>query len=162
MYSLKHKLYISQLTENQRDAGLNVGFVYSLYSFFATLLFVYSIESKRSHIKPYTAAMWLPPCFVSAVFKEHRFDRVADALKRIFLSVWTEKPANNRILSHKRGAKRHSVCKNCLQSAFLLYICPRLLTNVLRKTFIWRCERRLRCFVTHGPHAKSLVEGDGW
>ena len=41
MYSLKHKLYISQLTENQRDVGLNVGFVYSLYSFFFLLLFMY-------------------------------------------------------------------------------------------------------------------------
>ena len=41
MYSLKHKLYISQLTGNQRNAGLNVGFVYSLYSFFFPLLFMY-------------------------------------------------------------------------------------------------------------------------
>ena len=41
MYSLKHKLYISQLTENQRDVELNVGFVYSLYSFFFPLLFMY-------------------------------------------------------------------------------------------------------------------------
>ena len=41
MYSLKHKLYISQLTENQRNAGLNVGFVYSLYSFLFPLLFTY-------------------------------------------------------------------------------------------------------------------------
>ena len=41
MYSLKHKLYISQLTENQRDVGLNVGFVYSLYSFLFPLLFMY-------------------------------------------------------------------------------------------------------------------------
>lgn len=71
MYSLCLKLYISQPTENQRDAGLDVGFVYSLYVFFATLLFMYSVESKRSLIKPYTAAMWIPQCFVSAVFKEH-------------------------------------------------------------------------------------------
>ena len=41
MYSLEGKLYITQRAENQRDVGLNVGFVYSLYSFFATLLFVY-------------------------------------------------------------------------------------------------------------------------
>ena len=41
MYSLKHKLYISQRTENQWNAGLNVEFVYSLYSFFLSLLFVY-------------------------------------------------------------------------------------------------------------------------
>ena len=41
MYSLKHKLYISQLTENQRDIGLNVGSVYSLYSFLFPLLFMY-------------------------------------------------------------------------------------------------------------------------
>ena len=41
MYSLKHKLYISQLTENQRDAESNVGFVYSLYSFLFPLLFMY-------------------------------------------------------------------------------------------------------------------------
>ena len=41
MYSFKHKLYIPQLTENQRDAGLNVGFVYSLYSFLFPLLFTY-------------------------------------------------------------------------------------------------------------------------
>ncbi|MBS7395843.1 MAG: hypothetical protein KIG35_04090, partial [Prevotellamassilia sp.] len=63
-------LYISQLTDNQRDAGQSVGFVYSLYSFFATLLFMYSVESKRSHIKPYTAAKAIPPCFVSVVSKE--------------------------------------------------------------------------------------------
>ena len=71
MYSLERKLYITQRAENQRDVGLNVGFVYSLYSFFATLLFVYSVESKRSHIKPYTAAKAIPQCFVSVVFKEH-------------------------------------------------------------------------------------------
>ena len=50
MYSLKRKLYISQLTENQRDAGLNVGFVYSLYSFlFSPFIYVYtSVNGQRS------------------------------------------------------------------------------------------------------------------
>ena len=38
MYSLKHKLYISQRAENQQNARLNVGFVYSLYSFFVSPL----------------------------------------------------------------------------------------------------------------------------
>ena len=41
MYSLKHKLYISQRAENQRNVGLNAGFVYSLYSFLFPLLFMY-------------------------------------------------------------------------------------------------------------------------
>ena len=55
MYSLRLKLYISQLTENQCNAGFNVGFVYSLYSFLFPLLFTYSVELKRSCAKPYTA-----------------------------------------------------------------------------------------------------------
>ena len=47
MYSLHRKLYISQLTENQRDAGLNVGFVYSLYSFFVfPFIYVYSDKNE--------------------------------------------------------------------------------------------------------------------
>ena len=37
VYSLRLKLYISQRTENQRNARLNVGFVYSLHSFFLPL-----------------------------------------------------------------------------------------------------------------------------
>ena len=55
MYSLRLKLYISQRTENQRNVGLNVGFVYSLHSFLFPLLFTYSVELKRSYAKPYTA-----------------------------------------------------------------------------------------------------------
>ena len=39
MYSLKHKLYISQRAINQQNGRLNVGFVYSLHSFFVSLLF---------------------------------------------------------------------------------------------------------------------------
>ena len=47
MYSLYLKLYISQLTENQHDAGLNVGFVYSLYSFFDfPFIYVYSDKNE--------------------------------------------------------------------------------------------------------------------
>ena len=47
MYSLKYKLYISQLTENQHDAGLNVGVVYSLYSFFVfPFIYVYSDKNE--------------------------------------------------------------------------------------------------------------------
>ena len=36
VYSFRLKLYISQLTENQRNAWFNVGFVCSLYSFFVS------------------------------------------------------------------------------------------------------------------------------
>ena len=36
VYSLRLKLYISQRAEYQRNVGLNVGFVYSLYSFFVS------------------------------------------------------------------------------------------------------------------------------
>ena len=49
MYSLEHKLYISQLTENQRDAWLNVGFVYSLYSFLFPLII--RINTRFLHLK---------------------------------------------------------------------------------------------------------------
>ena len=56
MYSLKRKLYISQLTENQRNAEQNVGFVYSLYSFLFSLFITYSVGLKRSCFKLYTAA----------------------------------------------------------------------------------------------------------
>ena len=41
VYSLKRKLYISQRAEYQRNAGLNVGLVYSLYSFmFSPFIYV--------------------------------------------------------------------------------------------------------------------------
>ena len=36
VYSLEHKLYISQHAENQRNKEQNVGFVYSLQSFFVS------------------------------------------------------------------------------------------------------------------------------
>ena len=36
VYSLKHKLYISQHTENQRNVGFISGSMYSLYSFFVS------------------------------------------------------------------------------------------------------------------------------
>ena len=49
MYSLEGKLYITQRAENQRDVGFNVGFVYSLYSFFAPLLFTYSVENHTAY-----------------------------------------------------------------------------------------------------------------
>ena len=44
VYSLKHKLYISQYAENQRNKEQNVGFVYSLQSFLFPLLFTYSVR----------------------------------------------------------------------------------------------------------------------
>ena len=46
MYSLEHKLYISQRAENQRNKEQNVGFVYSLQSFLFPLLFTYSAVSR--------------------------------------------------------------------------------------------------------------------
>ena len=49
MYSLERKPYITQRADNQRDVGFNVGFVYSLYSFFATLLFTYSVENHTAY-----------------------------------------------------------------------------------------------------------------
>ena len=36
VYSLEYKLYISQRAENQRNKERNVGFVYSLQSFFVS------------------------------------------------------------------------------------------------------------------------------
>ena len=43
MYSLERKLCISQHADNQRDAEFNVGFVYSLQSFFVSpFIYVYS------------------------------------------------------------------------------------------------------------------------
>ena len=75
MYSLKHKLYISQLTENQRNAGLNVGFVYSLYSFLFPLLFTYIDtgvfyklrDKERSKESAYVLVGFLARPFVSFV-----------------------------------------------------------------------------------------------
>ena len=75
MYSLKHKLYISQRTENQWDAGLNVGFVYSLYSFLFPLLFTYIDrgvfyklgDKERSKESAYVLVGFLARPFVSFV-----------------------------------------------------------------------------------------------
>ena len=75
MYSLKHKLYISQLTENQHDAGLNVGFVYSLYSFFVSpFIYVYRYrggyklrDKERSKESAYVLVGFLARPFVSFV-----------------------------------------------------------------------------------------------
>ena len=67
MYSLEHKLYISQLTENQRDVGLNVGFVYSLYSFFVSpFIYVYSNagEPRRNPTFSFLALVFLKVVFL--------------------------------------------------------------------------------------------------
>ena len=54
MYGLAHKPYIPQRTESQQRYKRNVGFCVELYSFFVPPLFMYSVELKRSDIKPYT------------------------------------------------------------------------------------------------------------
>ena len=84
MYSLKHKLYISQRTENQWNAGLNVEFVYSLYSFFLSLLFVYIDigvfyqlrDKERSKESAYVlvAFCFLARPFVSVVSKKSKIN----------------------------------------------------------------------------------------
>ena len=76
MYSLCLKLYISQLTENQHDAGLNVGFVYSLYSFLFPLLFMYIgvfyklRDKERLKESAYVLGGFLARPFVSFVSKK--------------------------------------------------------------------------------------------
>ena len=68
MQGLEHKLYIPYRTENQRNVGLNVGFVYSLQSFLFPLLFTYSVESRTAFFKNAVLG-WhrsRPPIFIPA------------------------------------------------------------------------------------------------
>ena len=94
MYSLEHKLYISQLTENQCNAGLNVGFMYSLYSFFFPLLFMYIDigvfyklrDKERSKESAYVLVGFLAPPFVSFVSHIARYAPSLRGVLKIRLS----------------------------------------------------------------------------